>query len=77
MSDSELLDELDEKHERDRERRFERIERWVQFIRENPPEVWGQQQNDLVDSQLKSARESGLDAAHYRRVEEAGRDHSE
>lgn len=77
MSDSELLDALEDKHGRDRERRLERIERWVRFIEENPPEVWGEQQNRLVDSQLQSARESGLDAAHYRRVERAGREHSE
>lgn len=72
MRDSELLDALEEKHARNREQRLEAVKHWVQFIRDNPPEVWGPQQNDLVDSQLRSARELGLSAAHYRRVERAG-----
>lgn len=74
MSDSELRDALADKHERNREQRIESVKHWVRFIENNPPEVWGAQQNRLVDSQLRSARESGLDADHYRRVERAGRD---
>ena len=74
MTDSDLRDQLDEKHERDRELRLDAIRRWVEFIEEHPPEVWGPQQNKLVNSQLQSARESGLDAEHYRRVKEAGED---
>lgn len=73
MSDSELLDALDEKHEENRKQRIAAIKHWVQFIEENPPTVWGPQQNALVDSQLRSARELDLDAVHYRRVERAGR----
>lgn len=75
MSDSELLDALAAKHERDREQRIKSIKHWVRFIKDNPPEIWGSQQNKLVNSQLQSARETGLKAEHYRRVEEAGRDH--
>jgi hypothetical protein len=47
---------------------MEAIRRWVEFIEEHPPEVWGPQQNRLIESQLQSARESGLDAEHYRRI---------
>ena len=72
MTDSDLRDKLDEKHERNRELRLDAIRRWVEFIEEHPPEVWGPQQNRLVNSQLQSARESGLDADHYRRVKQAG-----
>lgn len=71
MTDSEELDALAEKHERNRERRIQAVERWVEYIEEHPPEVWGPQQNRLVNSQLESARETGLDAEHYRRVEAA------
>lgn len=74
MNDSELLDALADKQERNRKQRIESVKLWVEFIEENPPEVWGPQQNRLVDSQLRSARESGLDADHYWRVERAGRD---
>ena len=77
MTDSDLRDRLDEKHERDRELRLDAIRRWVEFIEEQPPEVWGPQQNRLIESQLQSARESGLDAEHYRRVKEAGNDGGE
>lgn len=74
MTDSDLRDRLDEKHERNRELRLEAIRQWVEFIEEHPPEVWGPQQNKLIESQLQSARETGLDAEHYRCVERAGND---
>lgn len=74
MNDSKLREALDDKHERNRKHRLESVKHWVQFVRENPPEVWGPQQNELVDSQLQSARDSDLDADHYRRVMQAGRD---
>lgn len=74
MSDSDLREALDAKHERNHEQRIEAIKFWIEYIEDNPPEIWGPQQNRLVDSQLRSARESGLDAELYRRVERAGRD---
>lgn len=74
MSDSNARDALAAKRERNREQRIEAVKRWVEYIEENPASTWGEQQNRLVDSQLESARQSGLDAAHYRRIERAGRD---
>lgn len=74
MSDSELLDALDDKHDQNREQRLQSIKHWVQFIKNNPPDVWGPQQNKLIDSQLQSARDSNLDVEHYKRIEQAGRD---
>jgi hypothetical protein len=56
------------KHERNREQRLEGVKRWVEYIREQPPEVWGAEQNRLIDSQLESARETGLSADHEQRV---------
>lgn len=72
MSDSDELDALTEKHDRIREQRLEAVKRWAEYIKENPPEVWGPQQNKLVNSQLQAARESGLDVEHYRRVRDVG-----
>lgn len=72
MSDSDELDALEKKHERIREQRLEAVKRWAEYIKEKPPEVWGPQQNKVVNSQLQAARESGLDAEHYRRVRNAG-----
>jgi hypothetical protein len=62
------LDALAAKHGRNREERLEGIRRWAEYVREQPPEVWGPQQNRLVNSQLESARETGLSAEHERRV---------
>lgn len=71
MSDSNGRDALAEKRERNRELRVEAIKRWVAYIQEHPPETWGEQQNGLVNSQIESARESGLDVEHRRRIEGA------
>lgn len=76
MSDSSEPDALAAKHERNREQRVEAVKRWVEYIREHPAEDWGGQQNRLVNSQIESARESGLDVEHRRRVHEAGRERS-
>lgn len=74
MSDSELHKALAEKHRANREQRILSIKRWVRYLQDEPPEVWGPQQNRLINAQLRSARDTGLDAAHYRRVDQAGRD---
>jgi len=69
MTDSETPD-LDAKHERNGAERLEGIKRWVEYIRDHPPEVWGPQQNAVVDSQLESARAAGHSAEHQRRISE-------
>lgn len=71
MNDSNRRDRLDEKHRRNREQRIESVKRWVQYVKENPAEKWGAQQNMLINSQLEAARESGVSAEQYRRVERA------
>jgi hypothetical protein len=50
-----------------REPRFKAVVRWVEYIQDNPPEVWGPQQNAVVDGQIDSA------AAVERTPEEIGR----
>lgn len=70
MPDSNHSERLDDKHEQNRQERLAGIKRWVEYIREQPPEVWGVQQNRLVNSQLESARETGLSAEHEQRVQE-------
>lgn len=68
MSDSTDPD-LDAKHERNRERRIEAVERWVEYIKSGPVEVWGPQQNAIVEAQLEAARRVGLSAEHQEHVE--------
>ena len=74
MNDSNASETLAETHQHNRRDRIEAIKRWVTYIEDQPPAVWGAQQNRLVDSQLESARQSGLDVAIYQRVRRAGRD---
>lgn len=72
MKDSGEREALADKRERNREQRIERVERWVEYIKSTPVEEWGPQQNEVVNSQLEAARESGLSVAHYRQIEQAG-----
>ncbi|MFC7076745.1 hypothetical protein [Haloarcula halophila] len=74
MSDSNVRERLDRKHERNREQRIEGIKRWVEYIKSNPPEVWGPQQNAIVDGQLDAAQGAGTTAEHQQRVTEVAAD---
>ena len=71
MSDSNVCDRLDAKHEQNNEQRIEAIKRWASYIEATPPEKWGPQLNTLVNSQIQSARDSNLSADQYRRVSDA------
>lgn len=71
MNDSDELDRLADKHARHREHRLEAVKAWVEYINEHPPEVWGAQQNTLVEAQLESARAADLDADHYQLLDES------
>jgi hypothetical protein len=68
MSDSNVRERLDAKHERDRERRIEGIKRWVEYIRSEPAEKWGPQQNAVVDGQLDAAQSVQTSASHHHHV---------
>ena len=68
MTDSSVRERLDAKHEDDRERRIAAIKRWVAYIESEPPEVWGPQQNAIVNDQLAAAQDANSSAAHQQRV---------
>jgi hypothetical protein len=70
MSDSNARERLDAKHERNREQRIKGIKRWVEYIRSEPPETWGPQQNAVVDDQLDAAQSAGTSASHQQHVED-------
>jgi hypothetical protein len=76
MNDSNAHEAFEGKHDRNRQQRIKGIKRWVEYIETHDPSEWGEQQNRLVDSQLESARRSGIDVDHRRRVERTGRDRS-
>jgi len=68
MSDSHTPDDLAAKHERNREQRMAAIKRWVAYIKSEPPEQWGPQQNAVVNDQLDSAQDAQTSAAHKQHV---------
>jgi hypothetical protein len=68
MTDSNVRERLDAKHDGDREQRIEAIKRWVEYIETEPPEVWGPQQNAIINAQLDAAQNANTSAAHQQRV---------
>ena len=70
MSDSNAPEHLDAKHERNREQRIEGIKRWVEYIKSEPPETWGPQQNAVVNDQLDAAQSVQTSAAHQQHVKD-------
>ncbi|MFB6196947.1 MAG: hypothetical protein ABEI52_01590 [Halobacteriaceae archaeon] len=74
MSDSHGLDQLAEKHERNREQRLQAIKRWVAYIQSEPPDTWGPQQNAVVNDQLDAATHADMSAEHRQYVKEVAAD---
>ena len=74
MSDSNARDILDAKHDRNREQRIEGIKRWVDYIKSEPPETWGPQQNAVVNGQLDAARSVQTSASQHQRVKDVAQD---
>ena len=70
MSNSNAREDLDAKHERNREQRIEGIKRWVEYIESEPPETWGPQQNAVVNEQLDAAQSVQASADHQQHVED-------
>lgn len=48
--------------------RYEQVFRWVEYINNNPPEVWGPQQNAVVNGQIESARAVDVTAEDRERI---------
>lgn len=76
MTDSTDPD-LDAKHERNRERRIEAVKRWVEYIKSEPVEVWGPQQNAIVNGQLDAAQSADLSAEHQQHVKSVAKEITE
>ncbi len=48
-----------------REDRMNFVEYWADFIKNNPDEVWSEQQRVIIDSQINNARASKLSVERY------------
>lgn len=50
--------------------RYEQVIRWAEYIEEHPPEVWGPQQNAVVNGQIESAQAADVSAEDRKRIRE-------
>ena len=48
--------------------RYEQVIRWAEYIKTQPPEVWGPQQNAVVNGQVDSARAVDVSAEDRKRI---------
>jgi len=48
--------------------RYEQVFRWAEYINNDPPEVWGPQQNAVVNGQIESARAVDVSAEDRERI---------
>ena len=53
--------------------RYEQVIRWAEYIRAHPSEVWGPQQNAVVNGQIESARAVDVSPENRKRIREFAR----
>ncbi|WP_198951471.1 hypothetical protein [Halorubrum salipaludis] len=70
MSNSGTAEENATKADDDPERppRYDQVIRWAEYITNQPPEVWGPQQNAVVNGQVDSARAVDVSAEDRKRI---------
>ena len=69
MTDSRTSDaDSSPKGERGRPPRYDQVRRWAAYIQTHPPEVWGPQQNAVVNGQLESAQAVAVSAAERAQI---------
>ncbi|SFR36473.1 hypothetical protein [Halorubrum sodomense] len=54
----------------ERSPRYEQVIRWAEYIKTQPPEVWGPQQNAVVNGQIESAQAVDVSAEEKKRIRE-------
>ena len=72
MTDSRTPEEGSDRGDDGPERppRYEQVIRWAEYINAQPPEVWGPQQNAVVNGQIESAQAVDVSAEEKKRVRE-------
>jgi len=53
--------------------RYEQVIRWAEYVKEQPPEVWGPQQNAVVNGQIESVQAVDVSAEDKKRIREFAR----
>ena len=54
----------------ERQPRYEQVIRWAEYIKAQPPEVWGPQQNAVVNGQIESAQAVDVSPEEKRAIRE-------
>jgi len=49
---------------------YELVMQWAEYIKAQPPEVWGPQQNAVVNGQIESAQAVDVSAEDRKRIRE-------
>jgi hypothetical protein len=72
MSDSQTPEEGSAGSDDSPERppRYEQVIRWAEYIKTQPPEVWGPQQNAVVNGQIESAQAVDVSVEEKRAIRE-------
>ena len=72
MTDSRTPEEGSSGADDDPERppRYEQVIRWAEYIKAHPPDVWGPQQNAVVNGQVESAQAVDVSAEDKKRIRE-------
>ena len=50
--------------------RYEQVIRWAEYIKEQPPEVWGPQQNAVVNGRIERAQAVDVSAEEKQAIRE-------
>ncbi|OYR62292.1 hypothetical protein DJ83_05665 [Halorubrum ezzemoulense] len=50
--------------------RYEQVIRWAEYIKTQPPQVWGPQQNAVVNGHIESAQAADVSVEEKKRVRE-------
>ncbi|MYL66189.1 hypothetical protein [Halorubrum distributum] len=72
MTDSRTPEEGSDRGDDGPERppRYEQVIRWAEYIKTQPPEVWGPQQNAVVNGGIESAQAVDVSAEEKKRIRE-------
>jgi hypothetical protein len=64
------MSDTDPAPEDGRSPRYDQVRRWAEYIDAHPPDVWGPQQNAVVNGQLESAQAVDVTPAERARIRE-------
>ncbi|MFH1592637.1 MAG: hypothetical protein ABIB47_04705 [Candidatus Woesearchaeota archaeon] len=55
-----------------KEDRMNFVDYWANYVKNNPDEVWSEQQKVIIDSQIRNARACKLSVGRYLKIKNKG-----